>query len=73
MKFNITKDLLLKGIQEVQSAISAKSSLPVLSNILIEATEDQLILTTTDLDIGITSKISIKPQITGATTTPLPV
>ena len=57
MKFNITKDLLLKGIQEVQSAISTKSSLPILSNILIEATEDQLILTTTDLDIGITSKI----------------
>ena len=70
MKFNITKDLLLKGIQEVQSAISTKSSLPILSNILIEATEDQLILTTTDLDIGITSKISIKPQIVGAITLP---
>ena len=70
MKFNTTKDLLLKGIQEVQPAISAKSNLPILSNILIEATEDHVILTTTDLDIGITSKISIKPQITGAITIP---
>ena len=70
MKFNITKDVLLKGIQEVQSAISTKSSLPILSNILIEATEDQLVLTTTDLDIGITSKISIKSQVAGAITIP---
>ena len=70
MKFNITKDVLLKGIQEVQSAISTKSSLPILANILIEATEESLILTTTDLDIGVTSKISIKPQITGAITIP---
>lgn len=70
MKFSITKDVLLKGIQEVQSAISAKSSLPILSNILMEATDDSIVLTTTDLDIGITSKISVKPQITGAITVP---
>ena len=70
MKFNITKDLLLKGIQEVQSAISTKSNLPILSNILIEAAEDHLILTTTDLDIGITSKIAVKPQVVGAITIP---
>ncbi len=70
MKFNTTKDVLLKGIQEVQSAISAKSSLPILSNILVEATDDNIILTATDLDIGITSKIMIKPQVTGAITIP---
>ncbi len=70
MKFNITKDLLLKGIQEVQSAISTKASLPILSNMLIEATEDHLILTTTDLDIGITSRIAVKPQVVGAITIP---
>ncbi len=70
MKFNATKDVLLKGIQEVQAAISAKSSLPILSNILLEATEDNLILTATDLDIGITSKIAVKPQIAGAITIP---
>ena len=70
MKFNTTKDVLLKGIQEVQSAISTKSSLPILANILLEATEDCLVLTTTDLDIGITSKIAVKPQVAGAITIP---
>lgn len=70
MKFNTTKDVLLKGIQGVQSAISTKSSLPILSNILIEAVEDSIVFTATDLDIGITSKIAVKPQVTGAITVP---
>ena len=70
MKFETTKDVLLKGIQEVQSAISTKTSLPILSNILMEATDNNLILTTTDLDIGITSKIAVKPQVAGAITIP---
>lgn len=70
MKFTTTKEMLIKGIQEVQAAINTKSTLPILSNILIEALDENIVLTTTDLDIGITSKIPIKPQITGAITIP---
>lgn len=70
MKFSATKDILLKGIQSVQAAINTKTSLPILSNILIEATDDNIVLTTTDLDIGVTTKIPIKPQIVGAITIP---
>jgi DNA polymerase-3 subunit beta len=70
MKFNTTKDTLVKGIQSVQTAINTKSSLPILANILIEATNDNLVLTTTDLDIGIVSTIPIKPNITGSITVP---
>ena len=70
MKFNTTKDILLKGIQSVQTAINTKSSLPILSNILIEAKDENIIMTTTDLDIGIVSKIPVKPAITGAITVP---
>jgi len=70
MKFNTTKDILLKGIQNVQTAISTKSSLPILSNILIEAVEDGVVLTTTNLDIGITSTIPVKPSMMGAITIP---
>ena len=70
MKFNTTKDVFLKGLQTVQTAISSKSNLPILSNILIEAMEDRIILTTTDLDIGITSTMPIKPSITGSITIP---
>ncbi len=70
MKFNTTKEVLLKGIQEVQSAINAKATLPILLNILIEAMDENVILTATDLDIGITSKIPIKAQAAGAITVP---
>jgi DNA polymerase-3 subunit beta len=70
MKFGVAKDVLMKGIQSVQTAINAKSTLPILSNILIEATEDSLVLTTTDLDIGIVSTIPVKPAMAGAITIP---
>ena len=70
MKFTATKSVLLEGIQKVQAAITAKATLPILSNILLEATEDGLVLTATDLDIGIISRVALKPQITGAITIP---
>ncbi|MBU1871781.1 MAG: DNA polymerase III subunit beta, partial [Candidatus Omnitrophica bacterium] len=47
----------VKGIHTVQNVISQKSNLPILSYLLIEAREDNIHLTTTDLDIGITCEI----------------
>lgn len=70
MKFNAAKNILLKSIQNTLSVINVKSSLPILSNILIEATNDNIILTATDLDVGIISTIPIKPSITGSVTIP---
>ena len=70
MKFNATKEILLKGIQNVQNAINAKSSMPILSNILIEATGDRVVFTATDLDIGILSSVAVKPATEGAITVP---
>lgn len=70
MKFDTTKDVLIKGIQDVQNAINPKTTLPILSNILMEAGKDNLALTATDLDIGITSNIQVKPGTEGAITIP---
>ena len=70
MKFDTTKEILIKGIQEVQSAINPKTTLPILSNILIEAGKDILSLTATDLDIGIVSTIPIKTGTEGVITVP---
>jgi DNA polymerase-3 subunit beta len=70
MKFDTTKDVLMKGIQDVQSAINPKTTLPILSNILLETGKDNLSLTATDLDIGITSNIQVKPGTEGAITIP---
>lgn len=70
LKFDTTKDVLIKGIQDVQNAINPKTTLPILSNILIETEKDNISLTATDLDIGITSNIQVKPGTEGAITIP---
>jgi DNA polymerase-3 subunit beta len=70
MRFDTTKDVLVKGMQDVQNAINPKTTLPILSNILIETNKDNISLTATDLDIGITSNIQVKPGTEGAITIP---
>ncbi len=70
MKFKISKENLLKGIQVVQNIVNPKSSLPILSNILIEAEDNKICLTTTDLDIGITHTIESEIAEPGSITLP---
>ncbi len=70
MRFDTTKEVLIKGIQEVQSAINPKTTLPILSNILMETGKDVLSLTATDLDIGIVSTIPVKTASEGVITVP---
>lgn len=70
MKLQIKKDVLLNGIQTVQNIITAKSALPILSNILIETQQGGLRLTATDLDVGISCVIAVDIQEPGAITIP---
>ncbi len=70
MDLTITKDALMEGIQTVQNAVSQKSSLPVLSNVLLEAEDNKLKLTATDLDLGICATIPVTIEQQGAITVP---
>jgi len=70
MKFKIPKETLLNGIQTVYGVITSKTTLPILSNILMEAQGSQLKLIATDLDIGITCVIPLDIQEPGAITIP---
>ena len=70
MKFKVKKDVLIKGVEIIQNVISAKSTLPILSNILIETKQNNIRLTATDLDIGITCVIPVSIQEPGAVTIP---
>lgn len=70
MKIKILKDELVKNIQNVQNIISSKSSLPILSNVLIEAEQGKVRLTSTDLDIGISSIFIAEVEEDGAITVP---
>jgi DNA polymerase-3 subunit beta len=70
MKVQIEKDILLGGIQKVQNIITTKSTLPILSNILLETQQNNLKLTATDLDIGISCVIPLEAQEQGIITVP---
>lgn len=70
MKLTVDKQKLLAGIQIVQNVISAKAALPILSHILIEAQNDSLRLTATDLDIGISCVLPVDSSEVGAITIP---
>ncbi len=70
MKFKTEKEVLLNGIQRVQNIITTKTTLPILSNILLENYSNGLRLTATDLDIGISCVIPVNILEQGSITIP---
>lgn len=70
MKIVCDKESLLNGIQVVYGTTTLKSTLPILSNILIETKKDGIRLTATDLDIGIIHDVALKVEVEGAVTIP---
>ncbi len=72
MKFSISRDDLEKSINIVKNAVAAKSTLPVLSNILLEVKGKKIKLAATDLDIGIIKTIESQTiESEGALTIPI--
>lgn len=70
MKISCPKERLLVAVSNVQGAVSPKTTLPILANVLLEADEGMLCITATDLDIGIQYKIPVEVSEPGATTLP---
>ena len=70
MKFSVTKEKLLEGLQQVQNVVSTRTTLPILSNVLLQASGDEVHLTTTDLDVGVRGSFEAQVEKEGATTLP---
>jgi len=70
MKFRISKEAFLDGLQKVQHVVSSRTTLPILSNVLLVAKDGRLQFTTTDLDVGITGSVEAQIEKEGATTLP---
>ncbi|MGE3953793.1 MAG: DNA polymerase III subunit beta [Parachlamydiales bacterium] len=70
MKFIISKSQLLDLIGNLQNVVAQKATIPILSNILIEAANDELVLTATDLTVGMRCYAEAKILEEGATTLP---
>ncbi|HMH56768.1 MAG TPA: DNA polymerase III subunit beta [Gemmatimonadales bacterium] len=70
MKLTITREQLQEGLVAVAASIPAKTTLPILSNILLEATKDGIRLSGTDLDIAVSTTVNASVDQEGAITLP---
>ena len=70
MKLSVLQENLAHGLTTVARAVSPRSTLPVLANILVATEDGRLRLTGTNLELGITCWIGAKVVEEGATTVP---
>ena len=71
MNLTITKDQIIAGLQAVQNVVSTRTTLPILSNVLLRAEGNHLEITATDLDVTVACKVEAKVAKPGATTLPV--
>ena len=57
MKFICEKNSLVEGISIAQKAVTGKSTMPILGGILINAKNNTLIITGSDIDLSIETKV----------------
>ncbi|MFH1896308.1 MAG: DNA polymerase III subunit beta [bacterium] len=70
MKFTVLQENLARGLSIVSKAVSVKAPLPILENILITAQKGELILASTDLKLGIITKVGAKVEKEGSLAVP---
>ncbi len=70
MKFSITRQNLHQGLNAVSASIPAKTTLPVLSNILFEAGADGVRMSGTDLDVAVRIRVAADVEQEGRLTAP---
>ncbi|MBC9246215.1 DNA polymerase III subunit beta [Paracoccus sp. 11-3] len=68
MKFSIERAVLVKAVAQAQSVVERRNTIPILANVLIEATPDGVSFRATDLDIEVVDKAPAQVERPGATT-----
>lgn len=63
MKFTINRNLFIENLNNVMRAISSRATIPILSGIKLDLSEDQLVLTGSDTDISIEIKIPVSEDL----------
>lgn len=71
MKITAPRESLLNGLQAVQSVVASRSSLPILSNVLISAEQGHIELRATDLEVSVICRVEANLERIGATTLPV--
>src|SRR5678810_1105864 len=70
MEFSVTKSALLNELSTTQGVVERKTTIPILSNLLVEAKGSQLTITATDLELSVRTSCEAKIKKEGAGTIP---
>jgi DNA polymerase-3 subunit beta len=70
MKINVERGAFLKALSHVQSVVERRNTIPILSNVLVDAAKGTVKLTATDLDIEIVESLPADVLRNGAATAP---
>jgi len=70
MKLTVSTAMLLEALRKVLSVVSSRSTIPVLGNVLLVGRNGRLSLSTTDLEVSITTSIDATIEREGETTLP---
>ncbi|MDH5383208.1 MAG: DNA polymerase III subunit beta [Candidatus Aminicenantes bacterium] len=68
MKFSINKEDILRELQLLQGIVEKRNTMPILANILINATENEIEIIGTDLEVGLKTHFPAKIEETGSIT-----
>src|SRR6185503_13978669 len=71
MRFTISKEQMMGGLQAVQNIVGSRTTLPILSNVLLRGEEGKLELTATDLDVSVSCVVNVEIKKAGAFTVPV--
>ncbi len=70
MKISVERAALLKAMSRAQGVVERRTTIPILSNVLLEASGDTLSIRATDLDVEVLEQIPALVEQAGATTAP---
>ncbi len=70
MKLTIERLILLRCLGHIQNIVERRNTIPILSNVRMEATSGQLKLHATDMDLDVVESVEAKVDAEGATTVP---
>ncbi len=68
MKLKIEKQTMINGLQNIQTIVSQRSSIPILSNVMLETCGDSLKITANSMDVSVQTIVNAKISKEGKTT-----
>ncbi|MFQ5344994.1 MAG: DNA polymerase III subunit beta [Mariprofundus sp.] len=68
MKITLSRTSLLQAVQRCQSIVEKRHTIPILANLLLKAENDRLLITATDLEVGLHSQTEARVEQVGSIT-----